>query len=179
MKKLLVLFFSLLLVSCGTFSSSSYGHYTTANTTPETSQNKTQKIYQYVNIGKGIAKQIYSRTTYDYDYRTRMTGNKIGRAPQESPEPYPKKICTGYAIEFFVLFNNEMKKMGLYNDKWVKAMIYDEPNHWRNLIVDNINKQAYLIEPQNGNIEIIDYDSLPTKPNDLYYHGSVTVIGRM
>jgi hypothetical protein len=179
MRKLLALFFSLLLVSCGTFSGSSYSHYITANTTPETSQNKTQEIHQYANIGKGIAKQIYSRTTYDYDYRTRMAGNKIGRAPQESPEPYPKKICTGYAIEFFVLFNNEMKRMGLYNDKWVKAMIYDEPNHWRNLIVDNINKQAYLIEPQNGNIEIIDYDSLPTKPNDLYYHGFVTVIGRM
>jgi hypothetical protein len=108
-----------------------------------------------------------------------MVGNKIGRAPQESPEPYPKKICTGYSIEFFVLFNNEMKRMGLYNDKWVKAMIYDEPNHWRNLIVDNIHKQAYLIEPQNGNIEIIDYERLPTKPADLYYHGSIIVIGRM
>ena len=58
--------------------------------------------------------------------------------------------------------------MGLYNDKRVKAMIYDEPNHWRNLIVDNIHKQAYLIEPQNGTIEIIDYDRLPAKPNDLY-----------
>jgi hypothetical protein len=72
-----------------------------------------------------------------------------------------------------------MRQKSLYNDKRVKAMIYDEPIHWRNLIVGNIHKQAYLIEPQNGNIEIIDYDSLPTKPNDLYYHGSVTVIGRM
>ncbi|GHV87012.1 hypothetical protein AGMMS50255_3080 [Spirochaetia bacterium] len=108
-----------------------------------------------------------------------MAGNKLGRAPQESPEPYPKKICTGYAVEFFVLFNNEMKKMALYINKRVKAMIYDEPGHWRNLIVDNIHKQAYLIEPQNGKIEIIDYDRLPTKPDDLYYHGPVTVIGRM
>jgi hypothetical protein len=108
-----------------------------------------------------------------------MAGNKIGRAPQESPEAYPRKICTGYAVEFFVLFNNEMKKLALYHDKKVKAMIYNEPGHWRNLIVDNIHKQAYVIEPQNGKIEIIDYDSLPTKPNDLYYHGAVTVIGRM
>jgi hypothetical protein len=179
MKKLLALFFSLLLASCGTFSGSSNSYYRTPNTIPDTNQDQTQVVHQYANIGKGIAKQIYSRTAYDYDYRTQIAGNKIGRAPQESPEPYPKKICTGYAIEFFVLFNNEMKKAGLYNDKWVKAMIYDEPNHWRNLIVDNIHKQAYLIEPQNGNIEIIDYDTLPTKPNDLYYHGSVAVIGRM
>jgi hypothetical protein len=179
MKKHLALFFALLLASCGTFSGRSNSQYKPPSTTPDTIQNQTQAVHQYAHIGKGIAKQIYSRTTYDYNYRTQMAGNKIGRAPQESPEPYPKKICTGYAIEFFVLFNNEMKKMGLYNDKWVKAMIYDEPNHWRNLIVDNIHKQTYLIEPQNGNIEIIDYDSLPTKPNDLYYHGSVTVIGRM
>jgi hypothetical protein len=179
MKKILVLFLSLLFVSCGTFYRNSTGYYSIQNTTQDTDQNKTQEIHQYAYIGKGIARQIYSRTTYDYNYRTQMTGNKIGRAPQESPEPYPKKICTGYAIEFFVLFNNEMKIMGLYNDKWVKSMIYDEPNHWRNLIVDNIHKQAYLIEPQDGKIEIIDYDELPTKPNDLYYHGSVIVIGRM
>ena len=183
MKKLLALFFSLLLASCGTFWGNSNSHYTSPgtiqNTVPDTSQNKTQEIYQYAYMGKDIARQIYSRTTYDYDYRNKMTGNKIDRAPQESPGPYPKKICTGYAIEFFVLFNNEMKRRGLYNDKWVKAMIYNEPNHWRNLIVDNIHKQAYLIEPQNGTIEILDYDRLPTKPDDLYYHGSVIVIGRM
>jgi hypothetical protein len=183
MKKLLLLFFSLLLASCGTFGGYSNSQYTTPSTTrntaSETTQNKNEEIHQYAYIGRGIARQIYSRTTYDYDYRNRMAGNKIGRAPQESPDPYPKKICTGYSIEFFVLFNNEMKRMGLYNDKRVKAMIYDEPNHWRNLIVDNIRKQAYLIEPQNGNIEIIDYERLPTKPNDLYYHGPVIVIGRM
>ncbi|MDR2407442.1 MAG: hypothetical protein LBE13_04935, partial [Bacteroidales bacterium] len=129
MKKLLALFFSLLLASCGTFLGNSDRHYTipstTRNTTPETNQNRNREIHQYAYIGKGIAKQIYSRTVYDYDYRNRMAGNKIGRAPQESPEPYPKKICTGYSIEFFVLFNNEMKRMGLYNDKRVKAMIYD------------------------------------------------------
>jgi hypothetical protein len=163
----------------GTFSGSSNSLYRTPNTTPDTSRNQTRVIHQYANIGKGIAKQIYSRTVYDYDYKAQMVGNKIGRAPQESPEPYQKKICTGYAIEFFVLFNNEMKKIGLYNDKKAKAMIYNEPNHWRNLIVDNIHKQAYLIEPQDGNIETIEYDSLLTKPDDLYYHGSVTVIGRM
>jgi hypothetical protein len=179
MKKFLTLFFSLLLAACGTFSGGSDSYYRTPSAAPDANQDQTQVVHQYANIGKGIARQIFSRTTYDYNYRAQMEGNKIGRAPQESPEPYPKKICTGYAIEFFVLFNNEMKKIGLYDDKWVKAMIYDEPNHWRNLIVDNIHKQSYLIEPQNGNIEIIDYDSLPTKPNDLYYHGSVTVIGRM
>ncbi|GHT83427.1 hypothetical protein FACS1894137_04490 [Spirochaetia bacterium] len=178
MKKFLALFFPLLvLASCGTFSGYSSSYYTTPTISPPPNQN--QNVHQYATVGKGIARQIYSRTTYDYNYRNQMAGNKIGRAPQESPEPYPKKICTGYAVEFFVLFNNEMKKMALYNTKRVKAMIYDEPGHWRNLIVDNISKYAYLIEPQNGKIEIIDYDSLPTKPDDLYYHGSVRVIGRM
>jgi hypothetical protein len=183
MKKILILLFSLVLASCGTFLGGSNSQYRAPNITPAaapaTNKDQTQLVHPYASMGTGIATQIYSRTTYDYNYRTRMAGNKIGRASQESPEPYPKKICTGYAIEFFVLFNTEMKKIGLYHDKRVKAMIYDEPNHWRNLIVDNIHKKAYLIEPQNGNIEIIDYDSLPTKPNDLYYHGKVTVIGRM
>jgi hypothetical protein len=179
MKKICALFFSLVLASCGTFSGSSNGYYPASTPAPQTAQIENQAVHKYAVIGKGIARQIYSRTTYDYNYRNQMAGNKIGRAPQESPEPYPKKICTGYSIEFFVLFNTEMKKLGLYNDKRVKAMIYDEPNHWRNLIVDNIHKQAYLIEPQNGNIEIIDYDRLPTKPADLYYHGSVMIIGRM
>jgi hypothetical protein len=179
MKKIRFLFLLLLLSSCGTFYSSQNSYYSKPNISPNTPPDNTQVVHQYAIIGKSIARQIYSRTTYDYDYRAKMSGNKIGRAPQESPEPYPKKICTGYSIEFFVLFNNEMKKRGLYNTKRVKAMIYDEPNHWRNLIVDNIHKRAYLIEPQNGNIEIIDYVSLPTKPNDLYYHGLVTVIGKI
>jgi hypothetical protein len=179
MKKVKVLYLLLLLASCGTLNSNSNSYYSKPNISPNTPPDNTQAVHQYAIIGKGIARQIYSRTTYDYDYRAKMSGNKIGRAPQESPEPYPKKICTGYSIEFFVLFNNEMKKRNLYDTKRVKAMIYDEPNHWRNLIVDNIHKQAYLIEPQNGNTEIIDYDRLPTKPNDLYYHGSVIVIGRM
>jgi hypothetical protein len=180
-KKFLALFFSLLLASCETFPGGTNSQYRTPNTIPEAAPNINQNkvIHQYANIGKNIARQIYSRTTYDYNYRAQMAGNEVGRAPQESPEPYSRKICTGYSLEFFVLFNSEMKKFGLYNDKRVKAMIYDEPNHWRNLIVDNIHKQAYLIEPQNGNIEIIDYDSLPTKPDDLYYHGAVTIIGRM
>jgi hypothetical protein len=90
MKKILMLFFSLLLASCGTFSNNSNGYHFGPNisTIPNTPPDNTQVIHQYAAIGKGIARQIYSRTSYDYD-------------------------------------------------------------------------------------------SLPTKPNDLYYHGSVTVIGRM
>lgn len=140
--KVLYLLLLLLLASCGTFNGNSNNYYPKPNISPNTPPDNTQAVHQYAIIGKGIARQIYSRTTYDYDYRTKMSGNKIGRAPQESPEPYPKKICTGYSIEFFVLFNNEMKKRDLYDTKRVKAMIYDEPNHWRNLIVDNIHKQA-------------------------------------
>lgn len=128
MKKILALFFSLLLASCGTFSGYSGSYYTTPNINQHPNQtqspnqhqlqnqnqppNQNQNVHQYAAVGQNIARQIYNRTTYDYNYRNQMAGNKLGRAPQESPEPYPKKICTGYAVEFFVLFNNEMKKNG-------------------------------------------------------------------
>jgi hypothetical protein len=127
--------------------------------------------YDYARIGQRIAREIYSRTIYDYDYRARNVGNKVGRAPQESPDPYPRKICTGFSLEFFELFNREMKKYNLYPGS-VRAIINDIPGHWKNIIIDNIHKKAFTIEPQTGEVEVIDYDRLPTKSGDLYYSGS-------